>query len=251
MERRRVYGERVTERKRGSWVRAIPLDEAELARRGITAAKELGRDDPLWPGQLGILAVLVLYLVLPQRLTIGPNWIVPAAELALLVALFIAARREGHARKRRAFAIGFLLIATVANLTAVGLLTHYLIIGGHARGVDLINGGAVIWCTNLLLFAVWYWELDRGGPPVEPQQDRPPVVPDFLFPQMTDERYAEPGWKPNFLDYLYVSLTNQTAFSPTDAMPLGRRIKLLMAIQAVASLITVGIIVARAVNILA
>jgi hypothetical protein len=241
----------VTGRKRATWVRAIPLDEHELAQRGISAARELGRDDPLWPGQLGILAVLVLYLVLPQRLTVGPKWIVPAAELVLLAALFIAARRAGHARQRRAFAIGVLLVATVANLTAVGLLTHFLIAGGHARGSDLLSGGAVIWCTNLFLFAVWYWELDRGGPPIEPQQDRPPVVPDFLFPQMTDERYAEPGWKPNFLDYLYVSLTNQTAFSPTDAMPLGRRIKLLMAIQAVASLITVGIIVARAVNILA
>jgi hypothetical protein len=193
----------------------------------------------------------VLYLALPPKLTIGPNWILPAAELVLLAALVTATPSGAHPRKRRrAFAIGLLLVATVANLVAVGLLTHYLIIGGHARGADLINGGAVIWCTNLILFAIWYWELDRGGPVAAPD-DRPPVAPDFLFPQMSDERYAAPGWKPHFRDYLYVSLTNQTAFSPTDAMPLTPRIKLLMSIQGVASLITVGIIVARAVNILA
>lgn len=195
--------------------------------------------------------MLVLYLVLPPKLKIGPNWILPVAEAILLAALVIATPSRGHPRnRRRVFAISVLLVATVANLVAVGLLAHYLIVGGHARGVDLINGGAVIWCTNLLLFAVWYWELDRGGP-VAPRDDRQAVAPDFLFPQMSDERYAAPGWKPQFWDYLYVSLTNQTAFSPTDAMPLTLRIKLLMSIQGVASLITVGIIVARAVNILA
>jgi uncharacterized membrane protein len=231
-------------------MRARPLDERELSKRGISAAEELGRDDPLWPGQLAILAALVLYFVLPPRLTIGPNWILPAAELVLLAALVAATPRGGRTRKRRrVFAISVTLVATVANLVAVGLLTHYLITGGHARGADLINGGAVIWCTNLLLFTVWYWELDRGGP-VAPDGDQPPLAPDFLFPQMTDEQYAAPGWKPRFGDYLYVSLTNQTAFSPTDTMPLTARIKLLMSIQSVASLITVGIIVARAVNVL-
>lgn len=232
-------------------MRASVLDERELARRGISAAKELGRDDPLWLGQLGILAVVVLYLILPPKLTIGPNWMLPAAELVVLAALVIATPRRGRiSQHRRSLAISLLVVATVANLVAVGLLTHYLIAGGNARGADLINGGAVIWCTNLLLFAVWYWELDRGGP-VAVRDDQAPVAPDFLFPQMSDDRYPAPGWKPRFGDYLYVSLTNQTAFSPTDAMPLTPRIKLLMSIQAVASLITVGIIVARAVNILA
>jgi uncharacterized membrane protein len=240
----------VTGRRRGTWIRASPLDERELAKREISAAEELGRDDPLWPGQLGILAVLLLYLALPPKLTIGPNWILPAAETVLLVALVTATPFGGRPRKRRrAFAISVLLVATLANLVAVALLTHYLIAGGHARGADLIDGGAVIWITNLLLFAVWYWELDRGGP-VRPQDDQPAVAPDFLFPQMSDDRYAAPGWKPQFVDYLYLSLTNQTAFSPTDVLPLTPRIKLLMGIQGVASLITVGIIVARAVNIL-
>jgi uncharacterized membrane protein len=188
---------------------------------------------------------------LPPKLTIGPNWIVPSTELVVLGGLVAATPRGGRTRKRRrVVALSLVLLATLANLVAVGLLTHYLITGGHARGADLINGGLVIWCTNLLLFAVWYWELDRGGP-VPPRAGQRPLAPDFLFPQMTDEKYAAPGWKPHFEDYLYVSLTNQTAFSPTDTMPLTARVKLLMGVQGVASLITVGIIVARAVNILA
>jgi uncharacterized membrane protein len=231
-------------------MRARTLDERELAKRGIDAAKELGRDDPLWPGQLAILAALVLYLVLPSRLTIGPNWTLPGAELVLLAVLVAAGLSRGRSwERRRKLALTVVLVATLANLVAVGLLVHYLITGGHARGTDLINGGALIWCTNLLLFAVWFWELDRGGP-VPTQPGQPPLVPDLLFPQMSDDRYAAPGWKPHFGDYLYVSLTNQTAFSPTDTMPLTERMKLLMSIQGVASLVTVGIIVARAVNIL-
>src|SRR3954470_6196028 len=227
-----------------SWVRRSSLPGVES-----NAAGELRRDDPLWPGQLAVLTALVLYLVLPPKLTIGPSWIVPSAEAAVLVALVVATPRMGRtARRRRQVALGVVLVATVANLVAVGLLTHYLITGGHARGADLIDGGALIWATNLLLFTVWYWELDRGGPVPSPGLD--PGTPDFLFPQMSDKDYAPAGWKPNFGDYLYVSLTNQTAFSPTDTMPLTWRAKLLMSVQGVASLITVGIIVARAVNIL-
>jgi hypothetical protein len=237
--------------KHATWARGHPLDERELARRGLDAAQHLGRDDPLWPGQVAVLLALVLYLVLPPKLTIGPNWLLPAAEGLLLAGLvFAASRRMIGAQFRRALALSLILIVTAANLVALGLLTHYLIVGGHARGADLIDGGLVIWLTNLALFTVWYWELDRGGP-LASDKDPTPVAPDFLFPQMTDERYAVPGWKPRFEDYLYVSLTNQSAFSPTDTMPLTRRAKLLMGIQGLASLVTVGIIVARAVNILA
>jgi hypothetical protein len=213
-------------------------------------ASELERDDPLWPGQLAILASLVLYLILPPRLSVGPRWMVPAAEGLLVAALVLATPARGKtATRRRQVAITVVFGATVVNLVSVALLTHYLVTGGAARGTDLVNGGALIWCTNLLLFAVWYWELDRGGP-VPGREGRQAQPPDFLFPQMSDERYAPPGWKPRFRDYLYVSLTNQTAFSPTDAMPFSSRIKLLMGVQAVAALVTVGIIVARAVNIL-
>jgi hypothetical protein len=225
------------------------LSERELARRGLEAAADLGRDDPLWPGQLATLAALLLYLALPVQLTLGPNWPLPAAEAAVLAALVVAARGGRAARSRRALAIGLILIATVANLVALGFLLHFVIVGGQVRGPDLIGGGVIIWTTNLLLFAVLYWELDRGGP-LRAGDDRLPVAPDFLFSEMTDERYAPPGWKPRFGDYLYVSLTNQTAFSPTDTMPLTLRAKVLMGVQGVAALVTTGVVVARAVNIL-
>jgi hypothetical protein len=120
------------------------LEEAELSKRGASAAEELARDDPLWPGQLAIAAALALYLILPPKLTIGPNWVLPAAELVVLAALVAATPRGGRTpKRRRVLALSLVLVATVANLVAVGLLTHYLVIGGHARGADLINGGAV------------------------------------------------------------------------------------------------------------
>jgi hypothetical protein len=247
---RAVYGWPVAERKLSTWLGGRSLDELDLARRGISGAEELQRDDPLWPGQLAVLIALVLYLVLPPKLTVGPNWLIPSAELVLFVGLVVAAPRGApDPRRRRLLALALVLVVTIANLVALGLMTHYLIRGGHARGADLIDGGLVIWCTNLLVFTVWYWELDRGGPLASKEEGRA-VLPDFLFPQMSDDRYAPPGWKPRFGDYFYFSLTNQTAFSPTDTMPLTARAKVLMGVQGVAALVTVGIIVARAVNIL-
>jgi hypothetical protein len=236
-------------RDRRTWLRDLHLSEEQLVARGIGGLDELGRDDPLWPGQLATLAALGLYLALPAALTIGPRWPVPAAGTVAVLALIIATRGGREATRRREIAIALVLLATLANLIALGFLIHYLLTGGHARGADLLNGGVIIWLTSLLLFAVLYWELDRGGPR-RLAVARTPVVPDYLFPQMTDDRYAAPGWKPRFSDYLYVSLTNQTAFSPTDTMPLTGRVKALMGVQGVAALITTGVIVARAVNIL-
>jgi hypothetical protein len=232
-----------------AWMRDRRMSGQELVTRGIGAVEGLGRDDPLWPGQLATLAALLLYLALPAALTIGPRWPLPLAESILLSALVIATRGGREARRRREIAIGLVLVAALANLSSLGLLAHYLIAGGRARGADLLGGGVIIWATNLLLFAVLYWELDRGGPR-RPAVARAPIAPDLLFPQMTDDRYAAPAWKPGFGDYLYVSLTNQTAFSPTDTMPLTLRVKALMGVQGVAGLVTTGVIVARAVNLL-
>ena len=244
------YGPRVTEKKWWSWMRDRPLSELALADRGLHVVQDVGRDDPLWPGQLATLIALLLYLALPSQLTVGPGWPLPVSELAVLTALFVATRGGREARRRRAIAIGLVLVAALANLVALGRLTDYLVGGGTVGSPDLLGGGALIWVTNLLLFAVLDWELDRGGPVRPSAGDRPAAAPDFLFPQMSDDRFAPPGWKPGFGDYLYVSLTNQTAFSPTDTMPLTLRVKVLMGIQGVAALITTGVIIARAVNTL-
>ena len=108
--------------------------------------------------------------------------------------------------------------------------------------------GALIWLTNVLIFGLWYWEADRGGPGQRAAGlDGPP---DLLFPQMSDDRIEPEDWRPGFIDYLYVSLTNATAFSPTDTMPLSPTAKGIMGLQSLVSLVTIGLVISRAVNIL-
>jgi hypothetical protein len=144
--------------------------------------------------------------------------------------------------------MGLIGLVSAVNLYSLFQLVHYLLQGGKAGGHALVVAGAVLWSTNVLLFGLWYWELDRGGP--MRRMLEPDALPDFLFPQMTEPRVAPPGWIPGLIDYLYVSFTNATAFSPTDTMPLTAMAKILMTVQSLASLVTVGLVVARAVNIL-
>ena len=142
-------------------------------------------------------------------------------------------------------------LVSAVNIISLYLLVHYLLhhTGRPTQGRPLILAGVVLWVTNVLLFGLWYWELDRGGP-VERVMNAD-ARPDFLFPQMTlPQQYAPRNWIPGLIDYLYVSFTNATAFSPTDTMPLTATAKLLMSAQALTALLTIGLVVARAVNIL-
>jgi len=206
--------------------------------------------ESFWPAQLTVLAAIVLQLALPQRLTAGPTWLLPAIETVLLVGLSLATPRklahEHTGRRRTALAITALVSA--ANVFSLVALTHFLLHHHVSNGRELIGAGVLIWLTNFLIFALWYWELDRGGPGLRAAGHDGP--PDFLFPQMSDDRIEPSGWRPRFIDYLYVSLTNATAFSPTDTMPLTPMAKSIMGLQSVVSLVTVGLIVSRAVNIL-
>jgi len=137
---------------------------------------------------------------------------------------------------------------TLANIINLGLLLTELLKGHVQNGRELVVSSVAIWLTNAIAFGLWYWELDRGGPYERHQPSH--REPDFLFPQMATPGAGRPDWAPSFVDYLYVSLTNATAFSPTDTMPLSPLAKLLMATQSVASLVTVAVVAARAVNIL-
>jgi len=210
------------------------------------------RREPLWPARLTILATLLLYVALPERLTlgVGPKWGVPILELALLLVLFVAAPR--HRRQRppwtRLAAILLTGVVSAANVLSLALLVDALLHGNKATGRELLFSSVEIWLTNVLVFALWYWELDRGGP--DARRDPAHREPDFLFPQMTTPGCADAGWAPGFVDYLYVSFTNATAFSPTDTMPLTPWAKGLMTVQSLASLLTVALVAARAVNIL-
>jgi hypothetical protein len=203
-----------------------------------------------WPAQLTVLVAIGLQLALPERLTVGPRWLIPGLEAALLVGMFAATPNElkhEHARRRRV-ALGLTAFVSAANVYSLGALTHYLLHHNVANGRALIGSGMLIWLTNFLIFALWYWELDRGGPGRRAAGHDGP--PDFLFPQMSDDRIEPREWRPAFIDYLYVSLTNATAFSPTDTMPLSPMAKTVMGVQAMVSLVTIGLIVSRAVNIL-
>ena len=208
--------------------------------------------EPVWPAQLTVLAAIGLQLTLPERLTLRPVWLLPALEGLLVIGLMLASPRQleyEHPRRKRV-AVALIAFVSAANIYSLTELSKHLLHHEIAAnsGRELIISGMLIWLTNFLLFALWYWEIDRGGPGVRAAgKDEPP---DFLFPQMSDDRIEPLEWRPHFIDYLYVSLTNATAFSPTDTMPLTPMAKVIMGIQSVVSLVTIVLIVSRAVNIL-
>lgn len=213
-----------------------------------------------WPGLVAIGVALALYVVLPERLTAGPRWVLPALGVALIAGVLLATpRRSRHVHRlsvRRALGFALLGLVAFANVVSLALLVRLLLDGGKANGRELVVSAAAIWLTNVIVFGLVYWELDRGGPeerarhafaPPGATSNQAPAS-DFLFPQMN--LLAGSQWCPGFLDYLYIAYTNATAFSPTDAMPLTARVKTLMMVQSFASLVTVGLVAARAVNIL-
>jgi hypothetical protein len=219
--------------------------------------RTIARHDPLWAPQLVVAATLVLDFSLPRRVTVGPSWLLPAFEGLLLMGLVAISPhpRIRNSPLRRQIAMGLIGLVSLANIVSLILLCHELLRGVASggriptnEGHPLILGGIVLWATNVLLFSLWYWELDRGGPIAREQGTE--AMPDFLFPQMIDPQFARPGWMPTLIDYLYVSFTNATAFSPTDTMPLTPWAKVLMAVQSGTSLATLGLVIARAVNIL-
>jgi uncharacterized membrane protein len=206
--------------------------------------------EPFWPAQLTVLVAIVAQILLPERLTAGPAWLVPTLEGALLIGLFVVTPNfvEDELPRRRRIALSLTAFVSAANIFSLAALTHFLLHHRVSDGRGLIFAGVLIWLTNLLIFALWYWEMDRGGPGRRAAgRDGPP---DFLFVQMSDDRIEPRDWRPKFVDYLYVSLTNNTAFSPTDTMPLTPTAKGVMGVQSVVSLLTIGLIVSRAVNIL-
>ncbi len=222
-------------------------------RRTLPPAEELG-ESPLWPAA-AIVAAAGLYADLPSRFIAGSSagafgvvrWVVPA--LTFLVLASLAAIRPRGRLTRRRLAIGTIGFVSAANAVSIGLLIHLLINGATPSSASTLLRAAVhMWAVNVLLFALWFWQLDGGGPVARPTGA--PATRDFLFPQQADRALATPAWRPLFLDYLYVSFTNATAFSPTDTMPLSRWAKMLMLVQSAISLALALMVVSRAVNIL-
>lgn len=207
--------------------------------------------EPRWPASLAALAAIALYVTLPPRFLIGPLWLIPAFETAIVFALSVFAPHRVKEEKRWAqfMAVALIAIVNVANVVSLVILVHLILTHGRdLTGTQLIFAAASIWATNVIIFALWYWELDRGGPDGRMRRDHP--RPDFLFPQMTTPGCAFEHWTPSFIDYFYVAFTNATAFSPTDTLPLTPWAKMLMLVQAATSLLTITLVAARAVNIL-
>ncbi len=209
------------------------------------------RPEPAWPALFTVLVAIGIQLSLPERLTAGPAWLLPALEGALLLVMFVATPRQLEHRHplRRRLALGMTALVSAANVYSLAALAQLLLHHEITGGRRLIVSGTLIWLTNFLVFGLWYWELDRGGPGKRAEGED--SAPDFLFPQMQDDAIQPARWRPGFIDYLYVSLTNAMAFSPTDTMPLSSMAKSIMGVQALVSLVTIGLIIARAVNILA
>jgi uncharacterized membrane protein len=198
-----------------------------------------------------VLAIAVP-LLLPARFSLGPSWAVPALEALLLVAIVALDRgridRLSTAGRVLSLALVAVLVADAAGVT--GRLVVDLVEGGPETNSasDLLKSGFLVWFYTILAFAFVYWVLDGGGP--ESRFLAPPQFPDLAFPAQLNPGVAAPGWRPEFFDYLYLSFTDSTAFSPTDVMPLARWGKLAMTVQSVASIMILGLVIARAVNIL-
>ena len=218
-----------------------------------------------WLARGAVILIVALQLLVSNRVTFGSRWLAPLVEIALLIPLSLATgwthknsavvTTPGHAetflRLRRWMRLLALLLTGIVSLANLGslLLLIQALVGGHAgSGRTLLVDAVNIWATNVIAFALWFWNSDRSSPAArglvsEPQSD-------FLFSNMTTEAKGARPWTPGFLDYLYLSFTNSTALSPADTLPISQRAKMLMMLEACISLMTIAIVAARAVNIL-
>ncbi len=189
--------------------------------------------EPVWHVYIALLMAIFLQLVLNDQLTFGAKYVIVGLEIVLSVTLAI---NLFPTNVRRIIAIMLIALISFANVISLGIVINALFGGAHVDGHQLLISSVAIYLTNIIVFGLWYWELDNTH--VE--------VADFLFPQAN----VDAKWQPTFFDYVYISITNATAFSPTDTLPLTHRAKLLMTLQSVISLAIVVLVTARAVNIL-
>lgn len=203
-----------------------------------------------WPVSVVVLLVIGLQYLLPRSFSLSVQVPVCYLEAGLLLVVFLVNPRRisEHVVSVRVLSIILITVMSLSNSASAVKLIDSILSKGVTDARSLFLSGGSIWLTNVVVFGLWFWELDRGGPGSRAQAKHP--YPDFIFPQMSDPRYAPKSWHPNFFDYLYTSFTNASAFSPTDVMPLTRWAKSLMLLQSMTALLMVGLVIARAVNIL-
>jgi uncharacterized membrane protein len=210
------------------------------------------RLEPRWPALLALLAVGGLRLALPESLSAGPDWLL-LAVVSLLLIPTVWSRSRGLDNLNRI--LGYIVTGVVTLDMIWSLYLLVAALPSHKEPPrDLLSSAAALWITNVLVFALWYWRLDAGGPRAREMREGH-TDGAFLFPQMTlhgdaKRRIDQPDWRPNFVDYLFLAFNTSTAFSPTDTAVLSRWAKLMMMVQALISFATVALLAARAVNIL-
>ncbi|MFF1520215.1 hypothetical protein [Streptomyces sp. NPDC058305] len=220
------------------------------------------RGEARLPAVLATLTAITLYLALPQQLLIAPRYVLPTLEILLLVPLIAINPRRltRQTRMFRVLSLTLVAVIAVSNLVALGMLINELVYAGVKDGRELLVAALQVWLTNIIVFGLAFWELDRGGPVSRTQVLRAELpLADFRFSQdenddavqeVADGASGSSDWVPTLVDYLYVSVTNSTAFSPTDTMPLTSRAKIMMSIESVSALLTSLLVIARAVSIL-
>lgn len=192
-----------------------------------------------------MLAAGCMYLALPEPFSVGPSWLLLAIVFVLMIPIVVSHRRGLHdvARILTLIGNGVITIAVITSLIILiqGIPQH------RYEPKTLLRSAIALWIANVVVFALWYWEMDGGGPL---QRESGPFDSAFLFPQMLDQRRCDQSWTPHFVDYLFVAFNTSTAFSPTDTAVLSRSAKLATMLQALISLTIVALLAARAVNIL-
>ncbi len=222
--------------------------------RGAPSPAPATRPDSYAGPLIAILVVVVPQVVVPARLRLGPPLVVPLIELAVFALLLLIAALPGPVPRGARPLVGLLFgLMAVANTTAAIRLVAVVLMGGTEGGVSanaprLLVAGGLVLSTGIVTFALLYWHIDGGGPVARLSPE--PGYPDFLFTQTTVPELVPPGWHSRFADYLYLSFTTVVAFSPTDTLPLTRRVKGLMALQSVIALSVIVVVLARVINIL-
>ena len=207
--------------------------------------------DPVWPVQVSMVVAIVLQLTLPDKFSGHTRYVLPAVEALLLALLSFTTPKERIFKSvsRRINVLLLIALTSAGNAYSLWVITKQLLSDVHlSDGRALILASINIFLTNIIIFGLWYWEMDGGGP--GERQHIQKYEQDFLFPQHHNEDYKHPDWKPTFLDYLYVAATNAMTFGPADTKPLSRRAKMLMLLQSTISLVVVALVAARAVGIL-
>ena len=212
------------------------------------------------PSALTVVVAIALYALLPEQLILGPRLVIPALEVVLLAALIVVNPRRMTRDNpwARAAALTLVGLIAIANAVALVLLLRQLVTTGNSRAVELLIAAGQVWLTNVIVYGLAFWELDRGGPVARTHLARPELPrADFRFPQDEDHDTVDEvkagsskvsDWVPAIVDYLYVSLSNSSAFSPTDTMPLSTRAKILMGIESTSALVISVLVIAKGVG---